>query len=78
MGVTDNNILAQPTNGQHNDLERLVESAIQNQVMKIHAQDKEKLRKAVDDANLIVENCMHGNSLTTTDELATLGVQMVI
>ena len=74
----DNNILTQPTNGQHNDLERLVESAIRNQVMKNHAQDKEKLRKAVDDANLIVKNRMHGNSLTATDKLATLGVQMGI
>ena len=76
VSVMENEALEQQTNGQHNDLERFVDSASQNQVKENNIDDK--IRRAVDEAVLTVKNCIHDAILTAMDKVVIPIVDMVV
>ena len=74
--AVENETLEQQTNGQHNDFERFVDSASQNQAIENNIDGK--IRRAVDSAVVIVENCMHDTILTAMDKVVIPKVEMAV
>ena len=72
----ENETLERQTNGHRNDFERFVDSASQNQIIKNNIEDKTS--RAVNNAVLTVENCMHNVILTAMDELVIPRVEMAV
>ena len=66
VSAMENETLEQHNNGQHNDFERFVDSASQDQVIENNIDDK--IGKRVNDAVLIVENRMHDAILIAMDK----------
>ena len=57
VSAMENETSEQQTNGPYNDFERFVDSAVRNQVIENDIADK--IRRAVDNAVLVVKNRMH-------------------
>ena len=76
VSAMENETLEQLTIGQHNDFERFVDSASQNQVIEIIIDDK--VRKAVDNAVLTVGNRMHDGLSTGMDTVVIPRVDMAV
>ena len=62
VSAKENETLQQQTKGQHNDFERFVDSASQNQLIETYIDDK--VRRATDNAVLVVQNRMHDATLS--------------
>ena len=67
VSATEKETLEQQTYGQHNDFEKFVDSASQNQLIEKITDDK--IRTAADNAVLTVENRMHDALLTAIYEV---------
>ena len=76
VSAMENETLEQQTNGQHNNVERFVDSAIQNQVIENYF--NHRIRRAVNNALLTVENRMHNTILTAMDKMVIPRVEMAV
>ena len=76
MSVMENETLEQQTKGQHNDFERFVDSASQNQL--IENNYDYKIRRALDNAVSTVKNCMHDAILTAMYKMVIPRVAMAV
>ena len=76
VDVMENEALEHQTDGQHNDFERFVDSASQNQFVENLIDDK--IRRAVDYVDMIVGNRMHNRILTAMDKVAIRRVEMAV
>ena len=74
MSVLENETLEQQTNGKHNDFERFVASASQNEVIENNI-DVEA-RRTLDNVVSTVKNRMHDTILTAMDKMAIPRVEM--
>ena len=76
MSAMQNETLEQQTNGQHDDFEAFVGNASQNQVMEKIIDDK--IKRAVENAVLTVENCMHDAILTAMCKVVFTRVEKAV
>ena len=67
VNAMENEILGQQTGGPYKIVEGFYNSSSQNQVVENKIVDK--IRRAVDNAVLTVENCMHDAILTAMDKM---------
>ena len=74
VSAKENETLEQQTNGQHNDFEMFVNSASRNKLKENIFGDK--IMRAVDNAVLTVENCMHDAILTAMVKVVLPRVEM--
>ena len=71
-----NEALESQVNGHHEDFEKIVDSASQNQVIGIITDDK--IRNAVASAVFAVENCMHDAILTAMKNVVIPWIEMAV
>ena len=76
VGAMENGTLEQQTNGNYNNFEKAVDRASQNQVIENNIDDK--IGKAVDNAVMTVENCMHDAIFTAMDKVVIPRVEMAV
>ena len=76
VSIFGNETLEPQANGRHENFERVVDSASQNQV--IGSNTDEKIRDAVDNAVIAVENCMHDAILTALNNVVISRVEMAV
>ena len=69
----ENETLEEQTNGQHNYLERFVDSESQNQVIEKSVDDK--IRRLVDNVDSTVEICGQDAILTALDKVLLQGLK---
>ena len=74
VNAMGNEALESETNGRHEDFERIVESASQNQVIGSNTDDR--IRNEVDSAVFAVENCTHNPIFTSMNVIP--GVEMAV
>ena len=76
VSAKENETIEQQTDGNFIDFERIVDSASQNQVIRNSIDNK--IRKAVDNAVMTVENGMHDATLTAMDKVVIPRAEMAV
>ena len=69
VNAMENETLEQQTNGPHNRIESFENKLSQNQFLESNTDDK--IRNAIDNAVIDLENCMHDEILTATNAVST-------